>query len=70
MLINPLLDTESDIIWLCDGCGETLNIQEGFGEDCEVFVCRNCGFKNRISEDEIYNMIFIINHMKKEGSHF
>lgn len=32
MLINPALDTDSDIIWLCDECNAVLNIQPGFNE--------------------------------------
>ena len=34
MLINPEVDTDTDIAWICDGCGHMLNIQKGFREDC------------------------------------
>ena len=37
MLINPAID--SDIIWICDKCGVTLNIQEGFNDECGSWKC-------------------------------
>ncbi len=54
MLINPELPGDSDVIWLCDGCGALLNTQDGFSEECGTFTCTECGFENRIDEDEIY----------------
>lgn len=30
MLINPNIDTETNIVWLCDECGAMLNVQKGF----------------------------------------
>lgn len=54
MLINPELDTGSDIVWVCDNCGIMLNLQPGFNEDCGSFKCTECGYDNKISREEIY----------------
>ena len=54
MLINPAVDTDTDIAWICDRCGEMLNIQPGFSEKLDEWVCTECGYTNRISEEEIY----------------
>ena len=54
MLINPDVDTETNIAWICDGCGKMLNIQPGFNEDCGVWKCTECGFENRIDKSELY----------------
>ena len=29
MLINPEVDTDSEIAWICDDCGDMLNTQKG-----------------------------------------
>ena len=55
MLINPSLDTESDIIWRCDRCDDLLNVQPGFTEDCGIWKCANCGYENRIDASEVYD---------------
>jgi serine/threonine protein kinase len=55
MLINPSLDTESDIIWRCDHCEDLLNVQPGFTEDCGIWKCANCGYENRIDASEVYD---------------
>ncbi|MCR5106939.1 MAG: protein kinase [Lachnospiraceae bacterium] len=54
VLINPEIDTDSDITWFCDGCGELLNIQQGFREDCGEWKCSLCGYVNKIDKGEIY----------------
>ena len=54
MLINPDLDTDSDIAWICDKCEATLNIQPGFNESCGEWQCTECGFVNRIAPEEVY----------------
>ncbi len=54
MLINPEVDSESNIAWMCDKCGAMLNIQNGFSEDCEEWECTECGFKNKIDASELY----------------
>lgn len=54
MLINPSLDTDSNITWICDKCEATLNIQPGFNESCGEWKCTECGFVNRISPEEVY----------------
>lgn len=43
------------IEWYCDRCGERLDTQEGFHDFVHVWKCTNCGFKNRIEVDEIYD---------------
>ncbi len=54
MLINPNLETESNITWICDKCETTLNIQPGFNESCGKWKCTECGFVNKVSPEEIY----------------
>ena len=54
MLINPELDTDSDIIWRCDNCGDLLNLQEGFNEDIGHWICKKCGYDNAIDETNLY----------------
>ena len=54
MLINPAVESESDIAWICDQCEAMLNIQPGFREDCGEWKCTECGFVNRIAPEELY----------------
>ncbi len=54
MLINPNVQTDSDIAWICDGCGKMLNIQPGFNEDYGEWTCTECGFVNKIDLDDLY----------------
>ena len=54
MLINPAMDCESDIIWRCDNCGALLNTQTGFTEEEGEWACLECGFKNKVSESEVF----------------
>lgn len=34
------------VFWFCDGCGEYLNIQEGFNRKGTEWTCTKCGFNN------------------------
>lgn len=43
------------IEWYCDRCNAHLNEQQGFTDDQSVWKCRECGYVNKLSEDEIYN---------------
>ena len=54
MLINPRVDTETNIAWICDSCEAMLNEQPGFTEDCDEWKCTECGFVNKIDESEVY----------------
>lgn len=54
MLINPAIETDTNIVWLCDECGEMLNIQPGFSEDCGKCTCTECGFENAIDVKAFY----------------
>lgn len=54
MLINPAVDAEDDIAWICDGCGTMLNIQEGFADNEGEWKCTECGFINKIDPSEMY----------------
>lgn len=54
MLINPNMETESDIVWLCDKCDSMLNIQPGFSENLKEWCCNKCGYVNKINADEVY----------------
>ncbi len=54
MLINPEVESDSDIAWICDGCEAMLNIQPGFSEDCGEWTCTECGFVNKIDISQLY----------------
>lgn len=43
-----------NIDWYCDRCNSYLNSQEGFDDHHYVWKCTNCGHKNSISLDDIY----------------
>ena len=43
-----------DIDWYCDRCGAQLNYQDGFDDHHYVWKCTECGHKNSISKDNIY----------------
>lgn len=55
MLINPRVETQTDIAWICDDCGTMLNEQAGFTEDCGEWTCKICGHVNKIDESELYS---------------
>ena len=42
------------IAQICDKCGEMLNIQPGFSDDCKKWTCTRCGFVNKIDRGELY----------------
>ncbi len=42
------------IDWFCDRCNSYLNDQEGFDDHHYVWKCTECGHKNSISSDSIY----------------
>ncbi|MBQ6441506.1 MAG: protein kinase [Lachnospiraceae bacterium] len=54
MLINPEVDAEDDVAWICDQCGAMLNIQEGFRQQRGEWACTECGFVNKIAQSELY----------------
>lgn len=57
-------DTESRFPgyeWTCDGCGDRLNLQEGFNDHLPVWQCRRCGFLNPIDEEHAFENA---DHMK------
>ncbi|MBQ7276934.1 MAG: Sec23/Sec24 zinc finger-containing protein [Bacilli bacterium] len=39
--------------WYCDECGDFLNNQCGFNTYSRKWKCKNCGFINSITEDDI-----------------
>ena len=41
------------ITWICDGCDECLNIQEGFNDLSDFWKCTKCGYINSISDNDI-----------------
>ena len=43
-----------NIDWWCDRCGAYLNDQVGFDDHNYTHKCTNCGHKNSISRDNIY----------------
>lgn len=42
------------IDWWCDRCGAYLNDQEDFDDHKYIWRCKECGHKNSISSDNIY----------------
>lgn len=43
-----------DVDWWCDRCGANLNSQSGFDDHKYIWKCTECGFKNSISRDNIF----------------
>lgn len=41
--------------WWCDRCDAHLNEQEGFDDHNYTHKCTECGYKNSISKDNIYD---------------
>ncbi len=41
------------IIWYCDRCGACLSTQKGFDDHKYTWKCKECGYKNSISWDNI-----------------
>lgn len=54
MLINPRVEADDDVAWICDQCESLLNEQDGFKENCDSWKCTECGFVNRIDKSMIY----------------
>ena len=42
------------VFWFCDKCDSYLNVQEGFENAKEIFICKTCGYENDITKDNIY----------------
>ena len=40
-----------DTIWLCDGCLDVLNLQDGFNDLSDTYECKSCHFINSITDD-------------------
>ena len=43
------------IDWWCDRCGAYLNDQDDFDDHKYIWKCTECGFKNSISSDNIFD---------------
>lgn len=43
-----------EVDWYCDRCNAYLNVQPGFDDHHYVWKCTECGHKNSISADSIY----------------
>ena len=54
-IINPDIETEDDIVWICDKCGQMLNIQDGFADNGGKWTCTNCGTVNMIDGKNLYD---------------
>lgn len=55
MLINPRVETDTEIVWICDQCEAMLNEQSGFSDDFDKWICTECGFVNKIDESVLYS---------------
>ena len=42
-----------DVDWYCDKCGAYLNSQDNFNDHKYIWKCKECGYKNSISWDNI-----------------
>ena len=47
-------DRFPEIDWYCDRCNAYLNNQPGFDDHSYIWKCTECGHKNAISFDNIY----------------
>lgn len=45
--------TSLGIDWFCDGCGTYLNDQSGFDPYSKSWKCTACGYKNKLTKDNI-----------------
>lgn len=43
-----------DVDWFCDRCDTHLNSQSGFDDNKYTWKCEECGHKNSISRDNIF----------------
>lgn len=44
-----------DVDWFCDRCDTHLNGQPGFDDNKYIWKCTDCGHKNSISRDNIFD---------------
>lgn len=44
-----------DVDWFCDRCSAHLNFQSGFDDNKYTWKCEECGHKNSISRDNIFD---------------
>lgn len=44
-----------DVDWFCDRCNAHLNDQVGFHDEKYTWKCQECGHKNSISRDNIFD---------------
>ncbi len=44
------------VFWFCDECNAYLNNQEGFDKNARKHICRNCGYENDTTFDNIKGM--------------
>ncbi len=42
------------IYWFCDNCTKFMNVQEGFTVESGIWKCRRCGYKNNVTENNIF----------------
>lgn len=56
-MINPEVELHDElfpgVVWFCDGCGEMLNVQNGFKDDCSFWACEVCDHINEITAEHI-----------------
>ena len=44
---------ERSVLWFCDKCDAYMNIQSGFSTYSGSWKCKNCGYDNDVTEDNI-----------------
>ena len=42
------------VFWFCDECETFLNIQPGFNDTEDKWICKECGHLNELTEDNIF----------------
>ena len=48
---------KTEVFWFCDNCGSFLNVQEGFDDSDDTFLCKECGSLNMLTEEHVINEV-------------
>jgi len=44
---------DNNVLWFCDECDTYLNIQSDFNTYSGHWICKNCGYDNEVTEDNV-----------------
>ena len=48
---------KTEVFWFCDNCGSFLNVQEGFDDSDDTFLCKECGSLNMLTEEHVIDEV-------------